>query len=230
MSLKKALLFYLLVILFLPALTAAAKEQPEFSATLVIREGGLTQHARMHYSRNKQRMEMQNEDLGGKSVVITRLDKGLVWVLLPSEKMYMETPISQRKSNPLGMDPDTVVKRQRIGKDTVDGHPCIKEKVTVKDAGGGNESMYYWEAQDIGWPVKAEALDGSWSYTYKDIKVGRQDPSLFEVPKGYSKLETEQSETPEVPDMTEPPVFPGPPELPEPESPEPSVPNQPTPL
>jgi hypothetical protein len=227
MSIHKTLFYYLLIVLLLPSLPAAAAgKQPEFSATLSIKEGGVTTDTRMHYTKNKQRMEMSDPSLGGKSVVITRLDKSVVWVLLPAEKVYMETPIAQQKSNPLGLDPDSIIKRERIGKGTVDGHPCIKEKVTVKEADGSTESMYYWEATDIGWPVKAEALDGSWSYTYKNIKTGKQDPSLFEVPKGYSKMDTTQQGLPDM--MQEPPGFPEP-EMPEPDT-EPSAPNPSTPL
>jgi hypothetical protein len=232
MSIKKTLFYYLLFALLLPAMTAfAAGKQPEFSATLMINEGGVKTDARMHYSKDKQRMEMQDESLGGKSVVITRLDRKLIWVLLPAQKMYMETPISQQKSNPLGLDPDSITKRERIGKETLDGHPCVKEKVTTKEADGSTESMYYWEATDLGWPIKAEAIDGSWSYTYKAIKTGRQDPSLFEVPKGYTKMDTSRLEMPEMPDMTEePPEFPGPELLPQPEEPVPSAPDEPTPM
>ena len=93
----------------------AAGKMRDFSATLVIVEKDNTSRAKFFYTKNKQRMEVKDDESGGKSVIITRLDKELVWMLMTAEKMYMEMPIEQGKDNPLTEDPDMVVKREKLG-------------------------------------------------------------------------------------------------------------------
>lgn len=231
---RRAFLFsvFILLIAAIPAAAAQVKAR-DFSATLVILEKGNTLNGRFHYTKDKQRLEMTSPDSGDKSIIITRLDKDLAWMVMPSQRMYMEMPIAQQKPNPLAEDSDKIIKREKLGKDTVDGHPCLKEKVTVKQDDGSKESMYWWLATDIGWPIQAEAIDGSWRYTYKDIKFGKQDRKLFEVPAGYHRMNAprygapEPPDYPEPPDMAEPPSYPEPPDAPEP--PIPSIPSPPTP-
>jgi hypothetical protein len=43
-------------------------------------------------------------------------------------------------------------------------------------------------ATDIKFPVKMAAVDGSWTMEYKNIKLGSQPASLFELPPGYNKM------------------------------------------
>lgn len=171
----------------LPAM-AAAVQPSEFSATIIMKNDGSTSNAHLFYTPKKIRMEMRDQGSDDKSIIITRLDKEVVWMLMTSEEMYMEMSLDNEKQNPLIQGPGDIIKRERIGKDTIDGHPTIKEKVTFRKDDGKKDSIYSWTATDLGWPVKAEAIDGSWSYTFKDIKKGRQDPELFEVPKGYKRV------------------------------------------
>ena len=41
-------------------------------------------------------------------------------------------------------------------------------------------------------PVKTAAVDGSWSQELKNIKMGSQSDSLFELPAGYQKMQMPQ--------------------------------------
>ena len=49
--------------------------------------------------------------------------------------------------------------------------------------------VYQWWATDINFPIKTEDVDGQWKQEYKNIKMGKQDDSLFEIPAGYKKFE-----------------------------------------
>jgi len=235
----------LTVCLCIPA--RAITKDAEFSATLVMESGGTTSTGKTYFTKIKQRTDINDAQSGQDAIAIIRLDKKVMWSLIPAEKIYMEMPINQQQTNPLTGD-ENVVKRERIGKEKVDGHPSIKEKVTVKDQDGTTTQMYWWQATDIGWPIKAEAIDGSWSYTYKDIKMGRQDPALFDVPKDYQKMtmpdmqapgrgypEQAAPEYPEppAPDYPQPPTpdYPEPPPIPDtpPDPPAPDYPQPPSP-
>ena len=213
------------IMLSTPPSMAAAAQPPEFSATIVMTIDGNTSNAKIFYTPKKQRIEMRDPSSDEKSIIITRLDKEVVWMLMTSEDMYTEISLDNEKKNPLVDEPDNIVKREHIGKGTVDGHPAIKEKITFRQDDGKKDSLYSWTATDLGWQVKAEALDGSWSYTYKDIHRGTQDPELFEVPKGYKRISGFQppGETyaePEPPG----PDYPSPPEPYVPDIPSPPIP------
>lgn len=207
-----------------PAVAATAPT-PEFSATIIMKNDGRTSNAKIFYTPKKQRMEVRDPDSGGKSIIITRLDKEVVWMLITAEEMYAEISLDNEKKNHLVQEPDNIEKRERIGKDTVDGHPAIKEKITFRQDDGKKDSIYSWTATDLGWPVKAEALDGSWSYTYNDIKKGRQDPELFEVPRGYKRISGFQPPAESYAEQEPPrPDYPSPPEPYVPDIPSPPVP------
>ncbi|HLB25039.1 MAG TPA: DUF4412 domain-containing protein, partial [Nitrospirota bacterium] len=202
---------------------------------MVMTDQGNTSKAKLYYTRDKKRMEMVDKDTAGEAIIIMRLDKKVVWTLMPSEKTYMEMALAEGNKNPLADEPDNIIKRAKMGRETVEGHPTIKEKVTVKAQGGSTDTFYYWMATDLEVPIKAEALDGSWSYIYKDIKVAKQAAALFEVPKAYKKMqgfavpdgdETGGGDEEEYPE----PYYPEPPGYPEPPAPYvPGVPGPPIP-
>ncbi|MHB8173444.1 MAG: DUF4412 domain-containing protein, partial [Nitrospirota bacterium] len=187
--------FYLILFLLssLPAfasrnnMSEMLRKMPEFSAVMTVYSGGNTQSMKFYYTKKKQRTEPIGKSAGS-SIIITRLDKDVVWMLMPKNMKYMEMKFNQKNSNPLTSGTGAV-KTERIGEDTINGHKCVKYKVTTKDENGERRTMYEWVAKDLGWPIQAEALDGSWRYTFTNIKVGRQDPALFEIPGGYERLE-----------------------------------------
>jgi hypothetical protein len=39
-----------------------------------------------------------------------------------------------------------------------------------------------------GIPLKTASVNGDWWFEYKNIRTGRQDPALFELPAGYKKF------------------------------------------
>ncbi len=228
----KRMTVFLALLLLVPVQALAARndlsgmlrKMPEFSCVMTAYSGGHRQSMKFYYTKKKQRSEPMGES-AGKSIIITRLDKHVVWMLMPREMKYMEMALNRNNSNPLTTGTG-VVSAEKIGDATLDGHRCVKYRVTVKDDNGERRRMYMWVAIDLGWPIQAEAIDGSWRYTYTDIKIGRQESSLFRIPDGYERLDI-----PSAGDFVPPP--PGPPEAPEPPSPpvpdRPSIPVPPTP-
>jgi len=160
----------------------------EYSAVMETTANGNTSSGKIYVKKDMQRMEMGGQAEG--TVNIVRKDKGVVWVLMPEEEMYMQMPLTSKQSNPLTSGDKGEVSRVTVGEEEVDGHPCVKEQVTVTDDSGDITNMYEWSAQDLdGMAIKAEALDGSWSYAMRDIEPGPQDDSLFEIPDGYEKMD-----------------------------------------
>jgi len=165
----------------------APSKDLQFSAQMVVEEGGTTANYKVNFTRQRQRVEMSMDEHGSGAIII-RPDKGVVWVLMPSMKTFVQTEIKPENKNPLVYYPDEVLDWKRIGNETVDGHPVVKDVMTIHNKGDKEITLYRWFATDLGWPIKAEAVDGSWVITYKDIKTGPQDPQLFEPPSGYKMM------------------------------------------
>lgn len=171
-----------MVTLFLfPAMAAAFG----FSADVVSGDGKEVMSGKIYISDDKMRTEFSE------MISIVRVDKKVVWMLMPEEKMYMETvfQMSPKHQIPKAEASPDEVERVFIGKETVNGYATDKYRVTVK--GHKEGSHYVWISTDLGLPlpVKSAALDGSWWQEYRNIKVGSPNASLFEIPSGYQKVD-----------------------------------------
>ena len=165
----------------LTIVTAAACYAEDFSADMVTYAEQGSFRAKIFLSGEKSRIEMPG------AVTISRMDKKAVWVLMPDQKMYIEQPFDPRSAMGMRDKISGEVERKPEGSEMVDGRMAKKYLVTVV-MDGKTESVYQWIDESVSIPVKTAAVDGSWSSEFKDIKIGRQDASLFEIPEGYKKM------------------------------------------
>lgn len=159
----------------------------DFSADMVMTQQGVTTNAKVFMSGEKSRMEAPG------SVSISRMDKKVVWILMPEQKMYMEQAFDPSKMTVSSGKVEGELERTPLGKDTVDGKVTDKYKVTYEIQGMKNE-MYQWIESGSNFPLKTASIDGSWSVEYKNINTGPQPDPLFEVPAGYKKFSTDMNE------------------------------------
>lgn len=152
----------------------------EFSADMVSREGKKAVNAKIYAAQDKVRMEMPE------SVMIIRMDKNLSWMLMPADKMYMEQPVNMSSAPKVAKEFDNETERVAMGTETIDGSPAEKFKVTYTEK-GKPVSVYQW-LRNGQFPVKVEAVDGSWGFEYKNLKTGPQSTDLFEPPADYQKF------------------------------------------
>jgi outer membrane lipoprotein-sorting protein len=170
------LLFFLLL-----AGTAAAVD---FSADMVMTTKDMKSTGTIYFEPNKFRMDMHSPQ---KMSTITRLDKKVMWSIMPEQRMYMQMPLNLKNSPAVEEKMNGEIDRKLVGSENVNGHPTKKYLVTYR-SGDRKEQVYQWVATDINFPVRTAAVDGSWSQDYKNIKIGSQPGSLFEVPAGYKKF------------------------------------------
>lgn len=182
--LKKFFLVLLLTISFSGVASAI-----EFSAdTVTTTKDGHKMAGKMYFKADKFRMDMKtNEDV----TMITRIDKKVVWNVMTKQKMYMEMPIDLKNKPKVEEKYPGEIERKEVGRETIDGHPTTKYLITYKLDDKKNQ-VYQWLATDIKFPVKSAAVDGSWMQEFKNIKMGSQPDSLFEVPSGYKKMQMPQ--------------------------------------
>lgn len=154
----------------------------DFSAYMISNTKEGTIQGKVFFTKGKMRM-----DTAGVST-ITRIDKNTVWMLMPNDNKYMELPL-QPNNIVIGKDKVTgEIERQLLGKETIDGKITDKYRI-VYELGNSRQTILTWVITDLDIPIKTVAEDGSWSVEYKDIMVGTQPASLFEIPSGYQKVD-----------------------------------------
>lgn len=167
-----------LLISLMLLLASAIVSAQAFSADIISKAGKDVVKGKLYVNTDKARFEMQE------AVSITRIDKKVVWVLIPEEKMYMESKLKLENLVPSSDTVDGEIERVLLGKELIDGHESSKYRVVVMHE-GKKSSFLLWIANDLGLPVKMAATDGSWIQEYKNIVIGSQPDELFEIPAGY---------------------------------------------
>jgi hypothetical protein len=174
--------------LLLPAMSVAApppEPKVEYSADSTMEtEGGMTMKSRVYHAPGKQRIEMGGAD---GNVSIIRKDKKVIWQLMGD--MYMEMPMNQADSqDPHDMD----IQQTAVGEETVNGVKTTKYKVIATKKDGSKFGGFFWTTKD-GITVKMDLLSKEgdkkmrMSQELTNLKIGKQDPKLFEIPPGYTK-------------------------------------------
>jgi outer membrane lipoprotein-sorting protein len=163
---------------------AMAPMAREYAATMVSQSAGQTITTQIYIKPDKIRTDMKTV---GTSTIV-RKDRNKVWTMMTAQKAYMEMQgVADAQTQAVEDKVKGEVSRKKVGVETINGHPSTKYEITTK-ADGKTIQIYQWWATDISFPVKTAALDGSWSMEYKDIEIGNQPDSLFEIPAGYKKM------------------------------------------
>jgi Domain of unknown function (DUF4412) len=169
-----------------------ARPNVEYSAdsTMQTEEGTMQQH--VYVTPTRERKEMLT-DAGDGGIMIFRFDTKLLWILMPSEKMYMEQAIAggrgQRDDPSQWTYEDTV-----MGEDTLDGVKLTKYKTIATSTNGKKYGGFSWRTKE-GINLKQDLLykEGHEKkrmlIELSNLKIGKQDPTLFEIPEGFTKLD-----------------------------------------
>lgn len=135
----------------------------------------------------------QMKQLGmDKLVSISRPDEERVYMVYPNAKAYVEMPMP--KSQVEAAKKDVKVDKTELGKETIEGHPCVKNKVVITD-GEEKHEMTVWNATDLkDFPVKMAFNEEGQKIdvVYKDVKFSKPEASLFDAPKNMEKFENLQ--------------------------------------
>ncbi len=141
------------------------------------------------------------EEPGGRGYFITDLNSGETYGILEAGCIHDDHPYIRAIPFHVAGKADATVTRAAAGKETVDGHSCQIEDITVSSPMLANaQKMRMWEAEDLqGFPIKIEfVLPGGHGPTirYKNVVLGPQDPTLFFHPKSCQALPQEGMASP----------------------------------
>src|SRR5439155_16619582 len=87
----------------------------------------------------------------------------------------------------------TKIQKTEIGRETIDKHLCLKQKVVFTAADGKQTEMVSWEATDLKkFPIQTQMQSGSDTVTtlFKDVKMVKPPPGVFEVPSGLKRYDS----------------------------------------
>lgn len=174
---------------------AAGPSQPkvEYSADTMLETADMSMKGKVNFTPTRERREMVMGSGGDKMITITRHDKKVAWTLMPAERMYMEMGLTQAGS---GKQPDPSqyqIEQTVIGPETVNGVSTTKSKIIMTGPNGEKMGGFMWMTREnILMKMDAIALDVNQKHRFKteltNLKVGKQDPKLFEIPPGYEKM------------------------------------------
>lgn len=178
---------FALLIGLLWAFTAGPSWALEFSADQVTRANGKTHTANIFYRDDRWRLEHQ--ETGPVNVTIVRKDKQVMWLLLSRLKHYKEIPYDSAQAPKVQEKLEGEISREKIGAETLDGHPTTLYEVRVQE-GGRTDTYYQWLATDIHFPLKLARKDGSWMVEYRRVRLGHVSDFLFQLPVNFQPLES----------------------------------------
>lgn len=128
------------------------------------------------------------------TLAITRPDLKLNYVIYPHAHGYVGLPINDptASANPSDFKLETT----ELGKETVDGHACVKNKAVVTDKQGAKHEYTLWCATDLkSFPIQITLNDDGTSVvmTFKNLSFDKPAASLFEAPKDCTKYDSIQA-------------------------------------
>jgi len=160
-------------------------QQREYSFEMPIAKAG-----------EKFRMEMDYTKMSGAQgmppalsnvVMIHRGDEKRTYSLYTNKKKYM---ISDEAEEGYYEEPDVV--KTFVAKETIDGHPTEKYKVTISYQGQEAQQGFIWNAMDLdGMTIRSEIDNATvkMTSTLTGIVMGTPPAGLFEVPAGYTETD-----------------------------------------
>ena len=123
-------------------------------------------------------------------VSIIRPDKKVLYVIYPDQRALLAMPLP--KEDYEGSDKAPKVSKTVLGKETIDGHPCVKNRVLISDSAGQTAEAITWDATDLkNLPIQIETQekDSASLVRFTQIQFGRPDEALFEPPSGYTRYD-----------------------------------------
>jgi hypothetical protein len=189
---KKIVIAAVMMFGYTSATFAAEGPKVEYSADSSMETEQATMKSHINYAPGKERREM---DMGrNKQTMILRQDKKVMWMLMPEQKMYMESPLGSGDDHSKSTDlSNAKVESTEAGSEKVNGIDTRKYKVIVT-TDRGKMGGFFWKTPD-GILVKSDliAVDKGSKIRMKseltNLKVGHQDPALFEIPADYKTMD-----------------------------------------
>jgi hypothetical protein len=186
-----------------------------FTANLELKsktsEGEMSVPGKMAFDGGKSRFEIDMSQMRGgkmppeaaehmksmgmdKTVMISRPDKKVSYMVYPGIQAYVENPIKPQDASIAPAD--YKVETTELGKEDLDGHPCTITKAVVTDKEGKQQESLMWNATDLKkFPIKIEQTDQGNQTTmlFKNVTLTKPESQQFDAPADFKKYDNMMS-------------------------------------
>jgi hypothetical protein len=118
---------------------------------------------------------------------VIRPDKKMTYIIYPGAHSYSSLPLSAADAEIANQK----LEKKPLGKETLDGHACVKNQSTVKSSKGAVlMQATTWNATDMNdFPIQIELKESGNSTIihFMNVKLAMPDPRLFEIPAGFKE-------------------------------------------
>lgn len=120
--------------------------------------------------------------------------KKSVLIIYPGLKSYVEMPVPKEQAEL--MQKDIKFETAELGEETIEGHPCKKNKLSFTDEKGKKREALIWNAKDLkNFPIKIQTSQDGNDVTllYSNIKLEKPEAKLFVTPDDHTKYDNIQA-------------------------------------
>lgn len=122
-------------------------------------------------------------------ISLFRPDKKVTYVVYPGIQSYQTIPLAKEDTD--AFEKGLKLEKTALGKETLDGHDCVKYKVVVKDTNGPVLQAVTWNAADLkDFPLQIEMKEkiNTVRMHFTQLRFTKPDPQQFDVPAAYGLM------------------------------------------
>lgn len=122
-------------------------------------------------------------------ISLFRPDKKVTYVVYPGIQSYQTIPLAKADND--AFEKGLKLEKTALGKETLDGHDCVKYKVVVKDTNGPVLQAVTWNAADLkDFPLQIEMKEkiNTVRMHFTQLRFTKPDPQQFDVPAAYGLM------------------------------------------
>ena len=122
-------------------------------------------------------------------VSVFRPDKKATYVIYPGVQSYQEVALVKGEAD--AFEKGLKLEKNSLGKETVDGHPCVKYKAIISNAKGPVFEALTWNATDLkDFPLRIEMKEkvNTIRMSFSQVRFVKPEAKQFEIPAGYSRM------------------------------------------
>jgi hypothetical protein len=122
-------------------------------------------------------------------ISLFRPDKKVTYIVYPGIQSYLSLPLAKEDTD--AFEKGLKLEKTALGKETFDGHECVKNNVVVKDDKGQVLQAVTWSAADLkNFPLQIEMKEkvNTVRMHFTQLRFTKPDPQQFNVPAAYSQM------------------------------------------
>jgi hypothetical protein len=122
-------------------------------------------------------------------VSVFRPDKKATYIIYPGVQSYQIIPLAKGEAEAL--EKGLKLNKSALGKETIDGHPCVKNQVTVRNDKEPVLEAVTWNAADLkDFPlqIQMKQKDNKILMRFSQVRLVKPDAKQFDPPPNYGLM------------------------------------------